>query len=125
MFDKSAVGLMMIGLVLLLTFRDLVLLEKQGSEEEKKPVKTNPSGQIDLNIENNNNEPANDFVENKSESDDGFSGVRSNDDDNEGYTDAAPYHPEKTIPSLKIKGNQQTLKFQYWFRNFFIFCFVP
>jgi hypothetical protein len=115
MFDKTAVGLMLIGLVLLLTFRDLVVLEKQGEQETSKSVKKNPSGQIDLNFENENNQQTNDFIENKSESDDtGFSADQSEDIDDQGFTQSS-YHPEKTIPSLKIKGNQQTLKFQFWF----------
>lgn len=109
MVEKTFITLILISLVLVLTFRDLVLL-KQTPDTDDTNTKhgTNPSGQVDLS---NDEELKSEDVSFKNNE---FNEETTNEfADEEIEENTSNLNEPKTIPSLKIKSNQQTLKFLF------------
>lgn len=107
MAERSILSFLLLGLVLALTFKDLVFLKQP---DEQKAVKTNPSGQVDLNFDESTDE----FNSNKS-GDDFTEPINEFTEPSDPDPEAGFVSNEKTIPSLKMKSNQQTLRFQFWY----------
>ena len=95
--------MLLVSLVLLLTFKDLVITNHSNGQKiqnaDEAVDHSNPNEEVfdtDFSRETNTQHSTNDF-----------------DDDHDDNAEKSERFV-KTIPSLKIKSQQQTIKFLYW-----------
>lgn len=128
MVEKSTyVLLLIVGVVFMLSFKDLMLIRStQAETKTNKQVNKNSNGQVILdNFENSEESDA------RSDAKRDTSNIDSSDDADEHDFDSDNVHQHdhehdesnvklndelnaKKIPSLKMKSNVQTLKFMFW-----------
>lgn len=109
MVERSTLGILVFSaLVLLLTFRDIVLV-KTPTNEASQENQQNLNNDDVFHSENNK-------LNELQDDDDSYERDQYQDDkpplDKDVSSTSDDY--DKKIPSLKIKGNTQTLKFLFW-----------